>query len=284
MRLNTITRFSYCMETIIQAGNKQLRIASVPVETNAKTRESRLFTSTRQHVFKSAARDHPGLHHVQAVRHLRLVARCSSGCSGCVPFVRYAVLVAIGERAAATCSRCSRCRAPDPGLPERDARDHLRPDPDQPHPDRDDPRAHQEGRFGSTTSQAGRRSASDPGGAALTDTPRRRSAWWSWLVLVVVAGRRRLPPRPRRRRPGGRAAGRSAWRRSPSPRCSPCSAPWLIGLVWLCLRARCRRDGVDPGRGLRRFFVTQLGKYVPGSVWPVVAQIGRADGGAPRRG
>ncbi len=31
MVLNTITRFSYCMETIIQAGNKQLKIASIPV-------------------------------------------------------------------------------------------------------------------------------------------------------------------------------------------------------------------------------------------------------------
>ena len=71
MRLNTITRFSYCMETIIQAGNKQLKIASVPVTTNPKTRESRLFRSTREHVFKSAAGDHPGVHHVQAVRHLR---------------------------------------------------------------------------------------------------------------------------------------------------------------------------------------------------------------------
>ena len=55
MRLNTVTRFSYCMETIIQAGNKNLAIASVPVVTNAKTRESRLFNSTRQHVFQSAA-------------------------------------------------------------------------------------------------------------------------------------------------------------------------------------------------------------------------------------
>ena len=54
MLLNTITRFSYCMETIIQAGNKKLKIASIPVKTNPKTRESRLFSSTRQHVFKSA--------------------------------------------------------------------------------------------------------------------------------------------------------------------------------------------------------------------------------------
>jgi glycosyltransferase involved in cell wall biosynthesis len=54
MRLNTVTRFSYCMETIIQAGNKRLRIESIPVETNSQTRESRLFRSTREHVVKSA--------------------------------------------------------------------------------------------------------------------------------------------------------------------------------------------------------------------------------------
>ena len=54
MVLNTITRFSYCMETIIQAGNKKLKCVSVPVLTNPKTRESRLFKSTRQHVMKSA--------------------------------------------------------------------------------------------------------------------------------------------------------------------------------------------------------------------------------------
>jgi glycosyltransferase involved in cell wall biosynthesis len=54
IRLNVVTQFSYCMETIIQAGNKRLRIASVPVDTNAKTRESRLFKNTPQHVVKSA--------------------------------------------------------------------------------------------------------------------------------------------------------------------------------------------------------------------------------------
>ena len=54
LRLNIITRFSYCMETIIQAGNKGLAITSVPVTTNPKTRESRLFKSTYQHVLKSS--------------------------------------------------------------------------------------------------------------------------------------------------------------------------------------------------------------------------------------
>lgn len=54
IRLNTVTRFSYTMETIIQAGNKGLAIASVPITTNAKTRESRLFNSNIEHVAKSA--------------------------------------------------------------------------------------------------------------------------------------------------------------------------------------------------------------------------------------
>lgn len=53
-RLNTITRFSYCTETIIQAGNKGLHIESVQIDTNPKLRESRLFKSTWEHVFKSA--------------------------------------------------------------------------------------------------------------------------------------------------------------------------------------------------------------------------------------
>lgn len=54
-RLNIVTQFSYCMETIIQAGNKRLRIVSVPVVTNPKTRESRLFTNIWQHMRKSAS-------------------------------------------------------------------------------------------------------------------------------------------------------------------------------------------------------------------------------------
>ncbi len=52
-RLNVVTEFSYCMETIIQAGHKRLRIESVPVVTNPKTRESRLFKNIFQHMGKS---------------------------------------------------------------------------------------------------------------------------------------------------------------------------------------------------------------------------------------
>jgi len=53
MKINIVTQFSYCMETIIQAGNKRLKIASVTIETNKKTRESRLFKNIWQHMAKS---------------------------------------------------------------------------------------------------------------------------------------------------------------------------------------------------------------------------------------
>lgn len=54
LRLNVVTQFSYTMETIVQAGNKGLRIASVPIVTNPKTRESRLFRNIWQHMGRSA--------------------------------------------------------------------------------------------------------------------------------------------------------------------------------------------------------------------------------------
>ena len=53
LRINVITTFSYAMETIIQAGNKGISITSVPIKTNPKLRESRLFKSSFEHVIKS---------------------------------------------------------------------------------------------------------------------------------------------------------------------------------------------------------------------------------------
>jgi glycosyltransferase involved in cell wall biosynthesis len=53
LKLNVVTQFSYCMETIIQAGNKRLKIASIQIDTNEKTRESRLFKNIWHHMFQS---------------------------------------------------------------------------------------------------------------------------------------------------------------------------------------------------------------------------------------
>lgn len=54
-KLNVVTRFSYAMETLIQAGNNGIGIATVKIKVNPKTRESRLFNSSAEHVMKSGA-------------------------------------------------------------------------------------------------------------------------------------------------------------------------------------------------------------------------------------
>ena len=53
LRIFLYTRFSYCMETLIQAGNNGLRITSVDIRVNPKTRDSRLFSSVPQYVWKT---------------------------------------------------------------------------------------------------------------------------------------------------------------------------------------------------------------------------------------
>lgn len=95
--LNTVTRFSYCMETIIQAGNKNLKIASIPIETNAKTRESRLFKSMPEHIAKSgAAIVRSFIMYKPYVIFAWLTALF--GVLGLVPFVRYAILWAVDSQ------------------------------------------------------------------------------------------------------------------------------------------------------------------------------------------
>jgi hypothetical protein len=93
MLLNTITRFSYCMETIIQAGNKNLKIDSIPVVTNPKTRESRLFGSVTEHVLKSAAAIIRAFIMYKPYLIFTWFATIV-GILGVTPFVRYAVLMA----------------------------------------------------------------------------------------------------------------------------------------------------------------------------------------------
>lgn len=48
-------RFTYTVETIMQAGARRLPVVSVPVRTNPKSRESRLFRGIREYVRRSAA-------------------------------------------------------------------------------------------------------------------------------------------------------------------------------------------------------------------------------------
>jgi len=53
LRLNIISRFTYTLETIIQAGKKNIAIGHVKVATNGKLRESRLFSSIPAYLKRS---------------------------------------------------------------------------------------------------------------------------------------------------------------------------------------------------------------------------------------
>ncbi len=53
LKLLVHTRFSYCMETLIQAGNANLRVADVDIRVNPRSRPSRLFSNIFQYILKS---------------------------------------------------------------------------------------------------------------------------------------------------------------------------------------------------------------------------------------
>jgi len=53
LQLNVISDFTYTIETIISAGKKNLAITHVPVKTNKKLRESRLFPSIKVYLKRS---------------------------------------------------------------------------------------------------------------------------------------------------------------------------------------------------------------------------------------
>jgi glycosyltransferase involved in cell wall biosynthesis len=53
MRLNVFGQYTYTLETIIQAGRKNIPITSVPVRVNNATRPSRLIRSIPSYVYKS---------------------------------------------------------------------------------------------------------------------------------------------------------------------------------------------------------------------------------------
>jgi len=54
-RLNIISRYSYTLESIIQAGKKNIALTHVPVRTNEKLRPSRLFSTLYSYIKRSTA-------------------------------------------------------------------------------------------------------------------------------------------------------------------------------------------------------------------------------------
>ena len=54
LRVQVFGRYTYTMETIVQAGWNGFSVASVPIGVNPKTRESRLVKSTSRYIWRSA--------------------------------------------------------------------------------------------------------------------------------------------------------------------------------------------------------------------------------------
>ncbi len=54
LQVQAVSKFTYTLETIIQAGKLLVALDSVPIRTNAKTRESRLFPSMSSYVRRNA--------------------------------------------------------------------------------------------------------------------------------------------------------------------------------------------------------------------------------------
>jgi len=55
MRLNVFSKFSYTLETVIQAGKNQMAVVHVPVQANGPTRTSRLFSNLAVYLKRSIA-------------------------------------------------------------------------------------------------------------------------------------------------------------------------------------------------------------------------------------
>ena len=55
LRMTIVSEFSYTLESIIQAGKKRMAIAHVPVLTNPRTRDSRLFDTVFSYIKRSSA-------------------------------------------------------------------------------------------------------------------------------------------------------------------------------------------------------------------------------------
>src|SRR6476646_627268 len=54
LQLQVVAKFTYALETIIQAGKMTVAVDHVPIRTNAKPRESRLFSSMGQYVRRNS--------------------------------------------------------------------------------------------------------------------------------------------------------------------------------------------------------------------------------------
>jgi glycosyltransferase involved in cell wall biosynthesis len=96
LQLNIVSRFSYTIEMLIQAGSKGLKVASVPISTNPSTRPSRLARSTSRFIARSIAtmvRVYSMYRPLKSFTIIGLVV----GVLGLLPILRFLYFWAMGE-------------------------------------------------------------------------------------------------------------------------------------------------------------------------------------------
>ncbi|MCH9806922.1 MAG: glycosyltransferase family 2 protein [Alphaproteobacteria bacterium] len=96
LQINVLSHFSYTIEMLIQVGRRRIAYAHVPVRTNPKTRDSRLFKSILQFLSQSgstAARIYAMYQPLRVFWMIGLVLTII----GMLPMVRFLYFFAIGE-------------------------------------------------------------------------------------------------------------------------------------------------------------------------------------------
>jgi len=96
MKMNVLSPFSYTIETVIQAGKKHITIKSVPIGTNPKTRESRLFKSIPKFLERSAStmiRMYTMYHPLRVF----FIIGCLCILVGLVPSIRFLIYYLMGK-------------------------------------------------------------------------------------------------------------------------------------------------------------------------------------------
>ena len=88
MSINIVSPFSYTIEMLIQVGKKGISFASVPIRTNPKTRESRLFNSIFKFIERSGSTLTRMYSMYQPLRVFTLIGTIIS-VIGCIPMLRF---------------------------------------------------------------------------------------------------------------------------------------------------------------------------------------------------
>ncbi len=96
VQLYVFNRYTYTLETIIQAGRLGIPITSVPVEVNPPTRESRLIKSMWRYITRSASTILRIAILYSPLRIFSILAFCVA-LPGVLAFVRFLVLFMLGE-------------------------------------------------------------------------------------------------------------------------------------------------------------------------------------------